>query len=159
MLLEGLRRLGVAGELVSRGATRPASAAGPCFDTASDGELVVRGRKLVGSAQWREEGAVLQHGSMLIADHRARLAALAPTHTPPVGTPSTPSPPAAALRELLGRAPSPAEVATALAGALDDALAAAGAPRARVLSIDPDTEAAAVALRGRYEDDGWTWRR
>ena len=70
-----------------------------------------------------------------------------------------PAAPAATLRELLGRAPSPAEVATALTGALDDALAAAGAPRTRVLSIDPDTEAMAVALRGRYEDDGWTWRR
>jgi lipoate-protein ligase A len=159
VLLDGLRRLGVAGALVSRGAIRPAAVAGPCFDTASDGEVVVGGRKLVGSAQWREDGAVLQHGSMLIADHRARLAALAPTLAPPVASPIAPAAPAATLRELLGRAPSPAEVATALTGALDDALAAAGAPRTRVLSIDPDTEAMAVALRGRYEDDGWTWRR
>ncbi len=155
LLLQGLARLGVAAQLVSgKAAARPRSlGAGPCFDTASDGELVVAGRKLVGSAQWREEGAVLQHGSMLIADHRARLAALSP------GSASAARPPAAALRDLLHRVPAPGDVAAAFTGVLDDALAAAGAPAARLMSSGPETAAMTEALRGRYEDEAWTWRR
>src|ERR1019366_7834122 len=39
---------------------RPGGAA--CFAEPSAGELVVDGRKLVGSAQVRERGALLQHG-------------------------------------------------------------------------------------------------
>lgn len=37
-----------------------------CFDAASDYELTAHGRKLVGSAQARRNGAVLQHGSILL---------------------------------------------------------------------------------------------
>jgi lipoate-protein ligase A len=37
-----------------------------CFDLSSDHELCVAGRKLVGSAQLRRDGAVLQHGSILL---------------------------------------------------------------------------------------------
>ncbi len=155
LLLQGLARLGVAAQLASGdAAARPRSlGAGPCFDTASDGELVVAGRKLVGSAQWREEGAVLQHGSMLIADHRSRLAALSPRSATAAGIP------AAALRDLLHRVPTPANVAVAFTAALDDALAAADAPAARIMSSGPDIAAMTEELRGRYEDDAWTWRR
>jgi lipoate-protein ligase A len=37
-----------------------------CFDAASDYELTASGRKLVGSAQARRGGALLQHGSILL---------------------------------------------------------------------------------------------
>jgi lipoate-protein ligase A len=37
-----------------------------CFDTASAYELTASGRKLVGSAQARRGGALLQHGSILL---------------------------------------------------------------------------------------------
>jgi len=37
-----------------------------CFDAASDYELTANGRKLVGSAQARRGGALLQHGSILL---------------------------------------------------------------------------------------------
>jgi lipoyl(octanoyl) transferase len=155
LLLQGLARLGVAAQLASGNATgRPRSlGAGPCFDTASDGELVVAGRKLVGSAQWREEGAVLQHGSILITGHRSRLAALAP------GAATAALPPAAALRDLLRRVPAPADVAVAFTAVLDDALAAAGAPAVRPMSSGPETAAMTEELRARYEDEAWTWRR
>jgi lipoate-protein ligase A len=155
LLLQGLARLGVAAQLASGDATaHPRSlGTGPCFDTASDGELVVAGRKLVGSAQWREEGAVLQHGSMLIGDHRARLATLMLDSAAPVPTP------APALRDLLHRVPAPLDVAAAFTVVLDDALAAAGAPAARLMPSGPETVAIADELHGRYEDDLWTWRR
>lgn len=155
LLLQGLARLGVAAQLASGdAAARPRSfGAGPCFDTASDGELVVAGRKLVGSAQWREEGAVLQHGSMLIGDHRARLAALTP------GSAAAAPTPAVALRDLMHRVPTPADVAAAFTAVLNDALAAAGAPAARLMPAGPETVAMAEKLRERYEDEAWTWRR
>ncbi len=133
LLLQGLARLGVAAQLASADTVaRPHSlGTGPCFDTASDGEVVVAGRKLVGSAQWREDGTVLQHGSILIADHRARLAALVMESADPVPAP------APALRELLHHVPAPADVAAAFSAVLDDALAAAGAPPARQMPSLP----------------------
>jgi lipoate-protein ligase A len=158
LLLQGLARLGVTAELASgeSAAARPRSLGmGPCFDAASDGELVVGGRKLIGSAQWREDGAVLQHGSMLISGHRARLAALSARGLP---VPALPSP-TAALRELLPRVPSAGEVAAAFAAVLNDALASAGAPAARVMSPGDETDAMTAAMRDRYEDEAWTWRR
>jgi lipoate-protein ligase A len=63
-LLAGLRRLGVAvvpadGEIRGRGQPGPV-----CFETPSNHEITAGGRKLVGSAQWRARGGVLQHGSL-----------------------------------------------------------------------------------------------
>ncbi len=70
-LLRGLRRLGVdAGGAPGRAA---APDSGPCFFEAAEGEVVVRGRKLVGSAQARIGGAILQHGSMLLVANQSAL--------------------------------------------------------------------------------------
>lgn len=49
-----------------------------CFAGASRSEISWRGRKLVGSAQRRMGGALLQHGSILLAGDQGRLAALWP---------------------------------------------------------------------------------
>jgi lipoate-protein ligase A len=38
-----------------------------CFDVPSAYEVVIEGRKVVGSAQWRQHGAILQHGSILLS--------------------------------------------------------------------------------------------
>ena len=64
-LLKGLRALGVPAEMVACGGVNEASSSA-CFDAPSWYELVVGGRKLVGSAQVRKEGVLLQHGSILI---------------------------------------------------------------------------------------------
>jgi len=63
-LLVGLRLLGVqAVQAVSaRKPTGDPSAV--CFETPSDYEITVRGRKLIGSAQWRARGGLLQHGTL-----------------------------------------------------------------------------------------------
>lgn len=66
-LLNGLRRLGVDAEITEgRSPTRHdrqlSSAA--CFDSATPQELAVGGRKVVGSAQVRQRGVLLQHGSV-----------------------------------------------------------------------------------------------
>jgi len=43
-----------------------------CFVAPAPGEITVGGRKLVGSAQWRNRGAVLQHGSILLRNEQHR---------------------------------------------------------------------------------------
>lgn len=70
-LVSGFKRLGLQAEMVSLAGEeekRRAEALGSaaCFDSPSWYELVVEGRKVAGSAQTRQKGAVLQHGSILI---------------------------------------------------------------------------------------------
>ncbi|MHB8508683.1 MAG: lipoate--protein ligase family protein [Candidatus Dormibacteria bacterium] len=75
-LLGGLSDLGVAGEGAPC-APRPASGLTPvCFASASQEEILVAGRKLLASAQWRSRGAFLQHGSLLLADRQGDLPGL-----------------------------------------------------------------------------------
>src|SRR6266513_6197601 len=52
---------------------------GSCFSTAAPGEVLVGGRKLVGSAQVRKGGAFLQHGSILLAGSQQVIAAVSRT--------------------------------------------------------------------------------
>lgn len=65
-IVEGLKLLGIeaAMETGRRKEIQPGSAA--CFDSASMYEITYRGKKLVGSAQVRKNGVILQHGSILI---------------------------------------------------------------------------------------------
>lgn len=70
-LLEGFRNLGLGAEMVSlvteeekQKYGQPGSAA--CFDSPSWYELVVEGKKVAGSAQTRQRGTILQHGSILL---------------------------------------------------------------------------------------------
>src|SRR5207249_7259987 len=69
-LAAALRSLG-AGTALALDRPRPPSTAldraGPCFATPARGEVLLGGRKLVGSAQVREGRAFLQHGSILLA--------------------------------------------------------------------------------------------
>jgi lipoyl(octanoyl) transferase len=66
-LRDGLRRLGVPATLAPESAASGPTAHGPvCFDRPSAHEILLHGRKLVGSAQMRRGGAILQHGSILI---------------------------------------------------------------------------------------------
>ncbi|HEX9019857.1 MAG TPA: lipoate--protein ligase family protein [Nitrospirota bacterium] len=70
-LLQGLRSLGIPAEMVTRGGShaqrvekQPKNPA--CFSSPSWYEIVVRGRKIIGSAQRRLSSAFLQHGSILL---------------------------------------------------------------------------------------------
>lgn len=120
----------------------------PCFDQPAAGELTVAGRKLAGSAQWRHDGALLQHGSILVADDQTALAELTLGGGADI-------PPPATLADILSYVPSPDELAAALGKAvrtLED-------PDAADVSIDAEVRARASALVVRYSDDAWTWRR
>ncbi len=57
--------LNITAALTPEKADRPNLAPGACFDTPSAYEIQVNGKKVVGSAQLRREGIVLQHGSIL----------------------------------------------------------------------------------------------
>lgn len=147
LLCDGLRRVGVDAEIA--GDRKRASAPGslPCFDAPSAGELTVNGRKLVGSAQWRTERALLQHGSILIDDDQSLLPELASVPLPAVPAPAT-------LTDLLGRAPELSDVADHLFAAV----------RARDESATPlaphELSAEGLAhVANRYGDESWTWRR
>jgi lipoyl(octanoyl) transferase len=148
VLLEGLNALGVG---ASRAHSTTALPPGlrPCFDVPSEHEIVVSSRKLVGSAQWRRGGALLQHGSILVHDDQAAILRVmtSPDLMPP--------PSAATLAAALGREPAPGEVSDAIRAALARAV---GSPPC-ALDVDEALERDAVRFRAVYSSDAWTWRR
>lgn len=143
LLLDGLRRLGVDAREAAPSGTAPRPGVAPCFETPVAGEITVAGRKLVGSAQVRDDGALLQHGSILVDDDQALASAL-------LARPADPPPPPATLRSALGRAPALDDVARALFDALGPATP---------LPLDAALDAAVLAASARYADPAWTWRR
>ena len=148
LLVDGLQRLGVAVDVATPRERAAAPSAAPCFERPAAGELVVDGRKLVGSAQWRDEGAMLQHGSILIDDDQPLVSAIA-GHA--VATPH----PAATLTAALGRAPSVDDVTDALF----TSVRSLECPCATDLTMDSTVEQAMHRALDRYRDDEWTWRR
>ena len=150
ILQVGLSRLGVLVEAVPRSHHTPTPGVRSCFETPSEGELVARGAKLVGSAQWRENGALLQHGSILVDDDQSSLPELSASVPPVNGSLPTP----ATLHALLGRPPGAAEVANAMFDAvrsLEDAAATE--------IVEDDVRAEALNLVPHFLDEDWTWRR
>ena len=147
VLLRALTRLGVGAERATATTSLPPGPR-PCFDVPAEHEIVLRGRKLVGSAQWRHDGALLQHGSILVRDDQPLIGRLSRPATN--GTPA-----AATLVDALGRDPSQDEVAESLL----EALTVATARTPSFLQMDPALNRDAVTLRATYGDPGWTWRR
>jgi len=62
-----------------------------CFNIFSRGEILVNGRKLIGSAQVRKKGVILQHGSILM------------NYLPVWGAPDSDSRTMITLKEIIGR--------------------------------------------------------
>jgi lipoate-protein ligase A len=116
-LLAGLATLGISGE----GAPcepRPASGVTPiCFASASAEEVLVDGRKLIASAQWRSRGAFLQHGSLLLRDRQGDLPGLMRDPAAREANPVSIS-----LDQLVPELPSPRMVVELLAGGFEAAL-------------------------------------
>jgi lipoate-protein ligase A len=149
LLLDALRTLGVDARLAAPAGRAPVPSAAACFETPTVGELVLDGRKLAGSAQWRDEGAFLQHGSILVDDDQALVSRLALREVP------APTPPAT-LRAALGAAPSAEELGEALLLAIR---AREDASAVRWDGDEPALRADAEDACRRYRDDAWTWRR
>ena len=148
LLLDGLASLGVRAHEANPDSASISPSEIPCFAEPSKGELVYEGRKLVGSAQVREDGALLQHGSILIEDDQHVISELS-ISPPPIDAAK-----AATLEQAMGRTPDVAEVASALFAAvilLEDA----GATR---LHEERVAEFAGRHLE-KYRSEWWTWRR
>lgn len=73
-LTEGLRAVGVNAELDERGESlSPLPNRTSCFVRTSRWEVTAKGKKIVGSAQRRLGGALLQHGSILVGEDHLRI--------------------------------------------------------------------------------------
>lgn len=159
-LLSGLRALGAPAEMaagekdprLSGGEASPA-----CFDVPSAYELVVGGRKVIGSAQTRREGTILQHGAILLDLDADTLFAVLKL---PVAVRDRAlahlRQRAAGLREVLGRTVPYAEGVAAFTSGFATALG---------LDLHPGTllpaEAAAAArlVDDKYGSDDWNQRK
>jgi lipoate-protein ligase A len=134
-LVAALRTLGIAATLAPKPEHRVPHT-GPCFAEPVGGEIVVQGRKLVGSAQVRQGTAFLQHGSILLDGSQDIVNTVS-------RRPSAVS--ATTLRDVLGRGVTFEEVARAIEANWDEAAILA-----------PSRSFAPVPAAC---DSAWTWRR
>jgi lipoate-protein ligase A len=149
-LVAGLRRLGVEAHLQPRTRARaPAPSLAPCFREPAEGEVVVAGRKLIGSAQFREGGVMLQHGSLLFDDDQGEIAALLRDPAP------DPEDAPAVLADFLSPLPAWEEVTAALAAGWREEVSGHLRP-ARPSADELDRARARTA---HFADPAWTWRR
>jgi lipoate-protein ligase A len=147
-LVGAMRRLGVAAELtggeVNLELPGPRTTV-PCFEAPAGGEVVVAGRKLVGSAMRAHGGAILQHGAVVLDwDGRLQAGAMG------LADDSRLRPHVTTLAAELGRAVARAEVEAAVTAAFADEL---------LVSLEPsrltaDEERRARELAPSFRIDG-----
>lgn len=147
LLAASLRALGAKPLLAPTGGRPLALRSGPCFAAPVGGEVLLEGRKVVGSAQLRAGSALLQHGSLLLEDDQHRVRELAGL----TGAAAVEVPLARALGRPIGFEAAAAAVFEAAGQVLDDAAPPADLP----LAIATE----AVALTDRFRSDAWTWMR
>jgi lipoate-protein ligase A len=133
-LADALRTLGVRAELAAP-RRAPAVGAGPCFASPVGGEVLVDGKKVIGSAQVRRGTAFLQHGSILLDGSQDVIGAV--SHQPSAVS-------ATSLSAVLGRPVAFNEVAEAILAAWDTPFT--------VLHRPPPSSTV-------FSDPAWTWRR
>lgn len=151
-LLAGLRALGVRADIVERRKRMPSPGGGaaPCFELPAPGEIAVDGAKLVGSAQVRENGAFLQHGSILVHNDQHLLARASLNALPAL-------PSIATLSTLLKR-----DVATQEFAASLFAVVSRQWDRSATPLNEEETRHLMDAARkaeATYHSPEWTWRR
>jgi len=146
-LAQALQSLDFPAALAAQPARGSALDAGACFASPAGGEVVLGGKKVVGSAQLREGGAFLQHGSLLLDGSQQLVSDVTLGIPPPDGS--------VALSAIRGGPVRFEDVAAAVAAA------------ARAWPGDWHTEAPESAPFGgatlrhteRFQDSDWTWRR
>jgi lipoate-protein ligase A len=144
-LLRGLQALGAPAAIVP--VTGSSGLASPAFCFARTGryEIEIGGRKLVGSAQRRQGGCFLQHGSVLLGVDELRLRAVFPTTQDPLATLTT-------LEAALGQRPKFDDVAAALTTAFEEEHGLTLRPG----GLTPEETARAEALaRKKYASEAW----
>lgn len=157
-LLQGLRLLGVDASIHSARTSQGDSPA--CFDAPSSYEITSGGRKLVGSAQCRQRGCILQHGSIpLRFDNRLVADLLTPPGHNPTVLAGVLSRRAADLSRSLGWVPTRSQVVEALTRGFERALGLTF-NEAGLTSDELDTVKKLV--EEKYGQPGWNhglWRQ
>ncbi len=146
-LAEALRSLHFPAALASPPARTRALDAGACFASPAGGEVVLGGGKVVGSAQLREGGAFLQHGSILLDGSQQLVSDVTLGAPPPDGS--------VALSTVRGAPVGFADVASAITKA---AQAWSGQWDEESMESRP-LQDAARRHADRFQDANWTWRR
>jgi len=136
-LADALRRLGADATLAAD-APAPGVSAGACFAAPVGGEVLVGGRKVIGSAQVRRGSAFLQHGSILLDGSQEVVRRVSREQS--AGSRET------SLAAALGRPVSFGDVATAIIECWSADLTPSAPVRPR-----PPLSA--------FSDPAWTWRR
>ena len=139
-LAAAMHTLGVTATLAPHHPTaRPPDRRGSCFATPVGGEVLIGGRKVVGSAQVREGRAFLQHGSILLAGSQEVITVV--SRKPQAASAAT------TLSAELGRPVSFEEVADAITAAWGDDITSTA------LHYPPPSSPVL------FSDPAWTWRR
>jgi lipoate-protein ligase A len=149
-LVRGLQLLGV--EDIVADERAESRLEGPvCFEVPSNYEIAIDGQKLVGSAQMRASGAVLQHGAVPLYGDIARICSLLADHPDPERVRAR----ATTVEAVLGRRVTWNEAADALTQGFSEALNL----RLEVGELTPVEEERARALQAKkYSTDDWTER-
>jgi lipoate-protein ligase A len=157
-LVNGLLYLGVDARFESRRQPSPSprdrQVTSPCFSSTSQYEVTIQGRKLIGSAQRRIEGVLLQHGSLLMGPEHKRIVELLPhgreglreRFERELEAQTT------SLEEALGRRISFEEVAKALRAGFQEA---ADLPTIEAPLSPEEAEEAERLARDKYATDAW----
>ncbi|MCL4517282.1 MAG: prephenate dehydratase [Firmicutes bacterium] len=158
-ILEGLRNLGVDAVMATPSRKEQprdfgAGTTAACFDAPSWYEVTVSGKKLVGSAQVRRYGAVLQHGSILLDLSVEDLFAVLKFRSPELRARAERlfTEKATSLLAVLGRAVSPVELKAALREGWSKAL---GIELADGRLSQGELEKAAQLEREKYASEDW----
>ncbi|UCF18493.1 MAG: lipoate--protein ligase family protein [Gemmatimonadota bacterium] len=148
-LYAGLRLLGADIDIVSDIGSRMRPSTIPCFQDVDGGAIVSGRKKLLGSAQLREGGVLLQHGSLLLSGDQSPTIELLRVRGKSLLSEQT-----AALDELVKNLPTWAELIDSLANGLERLLGLH-----LVESVLTEQEhARADAYSRRFSDPDWTWR-
>lgn len=137
-LAAALRTLGAPAQLAPKNGRPAGLDAGACFASPVGGEVMVHGRKIVGSAQVRLGSAFLQHGSILLGGSQEVIQAIG---CQPLAVSS-----ATSLSQALGRTVTFDEVAEAIVSTWTPALT----------PTDPCRPLPSSTV---FSDPSWTWRR
>jgi lipoate-protein ligase A len=136
-LAQALGRLAIPAALAPRPSAGFGLDGGACFAAPVGGEVVVDGKKVIGSAQIRRGTALLQHGSILLAGSQHLIGAIS-------GQPSADG--STTLSTIAGRVVGFDEVAAAIAATWGSAFTPSAPYR-----LLPSSTA--------FSDPSWTWRR
>lgn len=157
-LLEGFRTLGLDADLAIPENKLGSSHSPVCFEEASWYELVVEGRKAAGSAQTRQKGMILQHGSIPITVDEDELFDCFQYANERIKERAKRafSGKAAALEDLLGRKVSIDEVKQAFYHGFEKGL---GIHLNPLVLTEEDKREVLLLARNKYETDQWNLSR